>query len=786
MTSPMKTSTKNSPCWLALLAGLLVSTALVQRGIAQDQYDQDDPPSRVARLGYLQGSVSFQPAGESEWVEAAQNRPMTTGDQLWADQDSHAELSLGSAVIDLNSNTGVSFLNLDDHTAQVQVSAGSINVRVRHLDRDDVFEIDTPNQAFSIFRPGRYRVEASEDGSYTVVSIREGEGESTGNGQTYTVRAGQRATFDGTDTLNAQVEDLGGPDDFDNWSDGRYRRYEDSRSARYVSPDVVGYEDLDDNGDWRPNPTYGNVWYPRVSPGWAPYRDGHWAWVDPWGWTWVDDEPWGYAPFHYGRWMSVEGRWGWVPGPREVAPVYAPALVVFVGGGGGFAGNMGWFPLGPREVYVPSYRVSRGYVNRVNVSNTTVNTTTVTNVYNTTIVNNNTTINNVTYVNRSVSGAVTAVPRQAFTSGQPVARAAVAVNAREVASAQVSSRAAVAPTSNSMLGSHASTANHVKAPPAAVASRAVVAKAKAPSPPVPFAARQQQLAAHPGQPIARQEMQRLQPANNAASAPRPPVKQAPPGKPATATLAKPGSQPSRAPGNQPANRPGSPGAANERPGANPAQPPRPAPNNQPAPNNRPNPTVPENRPAQPPARTDRPPAAQPNNRPAEPPARNDRPPTTQPNNRPEPNPPEPNRPQPTPAAPNNRPAEPPARNDRPPAQPNNRPAEPPARTDRPPAAQPNNRPEPNRPEPTPATPNNRPAEPPARNERPPAAQPNNRPAEPPPRTAPAERPPTPPPSERPPQRTPPPAQTRQAPPPQRPQTPEEKKKQQQEEQKKPQ
>ncbi len=802
----MKTLITNSRCKLALLAGLLVSTALVQRGIAQEQYDQDDPPSRVARLGYLQGSVSFQPAGESEWVEAAQNRPMTTGDQMWVDQDSHAELSLGSAVIDLNGNTGVSFLNLDDHTAQVQLSAGSINVRVRHLGRDDVFEIDTPNQAFSIFQPGRYRVEASQDGSYTVVSIREGEGESTGNGQTYTVHAGQRATFDGTDTLNAQVENLGGPDDFDNWSDGRYRRYEDSRSGRYVSPDMVGYEDLDDNGDWRPNPTYGNVWYPRVSAGWAPYRDGHWAWVDPWGWTWVDEEPWGYAPFHYGRWMSVEGRWGWVPGPREVAPVYAPALVVFVGGGGGFGGNMGWFPLGPREVYVPSYRVSRGYVNRVNVSNTTVNTTTVTNVYNTTIVNNNTTINNVTYVNRGVSGAVTAVPRQAFTSGQPVARAAVAVNAREVASAQVSSRAAVAPTSNSMLGSHASTANHVKAPPAAVASRAVVAKAKAPPPPVPFAARQQQLAAHPGQPIARQEMQRLQPANNAASAPRPPVKQAPPGKPATATLAKPGSQPGNAPGNQPANRPGSPGAANERPGVNPAQPSRPAPNgqpssHQPASNNRPEPPAANNRPAEPPARTDRPPSAQPNNRPeanqpnnrpAEPPARTDRPPTAQPNNRPEPTPSELNRPQPTPPAPNNRP---------PSAQPNNRPAEPPARTDRPPAAQPNNRPEPNRPEPTPATPNNRPAEPPARNDRPPSAQPNNRPAEPPPRTAPAERPSTPPPSERPPQRTPPPAQTHQAPPPQRtpppaqthqapppqrPQTPEEKKKQQQEEQKKPQ
>ena len=674
----MKKLAKNLPRILALFAMALMSTALLEKAVAQDQSDQDDPPSRVARLGYIQGSVSFQPAGESEWVEAAPNRPLTTGDQLWADKDSRAELSLGAAVIYLNSNTGVSFLNLDDHTAQIQLSSGSISVRVRHLDRDDVFEVDTPNQAFSIFQPGQYRIEASDDGSYSVVSIRDGQGESTGNGQTYTLRAGQRATFEGTDTLNAQVQDIDAPDDFDNWSGGRERRYENSRSARYVSHDVVGYEDLDDNGDWSPDPGNGNVWYPHVAAGWAPYREGHWAWIDPWGWTWVDDEPWGYAPFHYGRWLSIRGRWGWVPGPPEVRPVYAPALVVFVGGGGGFSGNMGWFPLAPREVYVPSYPVSRGYVNRVNVSNTTVNNTTVTNVYNTTIVNKTTTINNVTYVNRNVSGAVTAVPQQAFSSGQPVARSAVAVNARDIASAPINARATVAPTSNSVLGVHAGTANRVAAPPAAVANRAVVAKAKAPPPPVPFAARQQALAAHPGQPIARQEMARIQPARATAAAPRPAVKQAPPGKPATPTIAKPGSQPG--------NRPGNPPAANERPGANPAQPNRPAPNNQPAPNNRP---------AEPPARNDRPPAVQPNNRPT--------PNPTQPNNRPA----EPNRAQPSPSqpAPNNRPpaAQP---NNRPapsPAQPN-RPAEPPARNDRPPAAQPNNRPEPNRPEASPRTP----------------------------------------------------------------------------------
>src|SRR5713226_5169893 len=451
--------------WWSAVLGLALSTAVLPtRARAQDQEDrQDDPPSRVARLGYMEGSVSFQPAGETEWVQAVPNRPMTTGDKLWADRDSRAELQLGSAVIRLNANTGFSFLNLNDNTVQIQLTSGSVNVRVRRLDQNDVFEVDTPNLAFSIYRPGSYRVEASEDGTYTVVSLREGEGEATGNGQTYTIHAGQRATFSGTDSLNADVENIGGPDQFDGWTDGRDHRWENSRSSRYLSRDVVGYEDLDDNGDWRDDSNYGHVWFPtHVEVGWAPYHNGNWAWVAPWGWTWVDDAPWGYAPFHYGRWVSVSGRWGWVAGPVDVAPVYAPALVVFVGGGIGVGVDVGWFPLGPREDYVPTYNVSREYVKRVNVRNTTVNTTTVTNVYNTTIVNNNNTTNitntnitNVNYVNRNVQGAVTAVPQHAFVSAQPVARAAVKMDARQMASAPVMTRVALAPSRDSVLGARA-------------------------------------------------------------------------------------------------------------------------------------------------------------------------------------------------------------------------------------------------------------------------------------------------------------------------------------------
>ncbi len=724
----------------AVLAVVFLGVFFPSSAVAQDQ---DDPPSRVGRLGYMEGSVSFQPAGESEWVEAVPNRPMTTGDKIWADRDSRAEVQMGSATVNLAANTGVSFLNLDDRTVQIELSSGVINVRVRDLDRDSVFEIDTPNQAFSIYQPGRYRVEASEDGTYTVVTIREGEGESTGNGQSYTLHSGQRTTFSGTDSLNAEVEQIGSPDDFDNWSDGRQRKFDDSPSARYCPHDMVGYQDLDDNGDWRPSSQYGNVWYPRVDANWSPYHEGHWAWIDPWGWTWVDDERWGYAPFHYGRWVSDGGRWGWIPGPREQRAVYAPALVAFVGGVGiGVGGNVAWFPLGPREVYVPTYQVSPAYVNRVNISNTTVNTTTVTNVYNTTIVNKSTTINNVTYVNRNVRGAVTAVPQQAFASAQPVAKSAVAVNAQQLASAPVNVRAAVPPARAAVMGAHANTAGHVAAPPQAVANRAVIAKAAPPPPPPSFAARQQVLAQHPGQAVPRQELQKMRPANPQQAAL---VKRAPAAKPATATPAparpanQPGNQPVASgqprPGNPPANRPQpNQPAANNRPDNKP-QPNQPAPNNrpdnkpqpnQPAPNNppdnnrpQPNQPAPNNRPDNKP----QPNQPAPNNRPDNKPQPNQPAPNNRPdNNRPQPNQPAPNnrpdnKPQPNQPAPNNRPD-----NNRPqPNQPapNNRPDNKP----QPNQPAPNNRPDNNRPQPNQPAPNNRPDNKPQPNQ----PAPNNRP-----------------------------------------------------------
>jgi uncharacterized protein DUF6600 len=469
----------------------------------------DDPPGRVARLNYIQGSVSFQPGGETDWVQANPNRPLTTGDNLWTDQNARGELHIDSTAIRLSGQTGISFLNLNDRTVQIQLAQGSLNVHVRRLDGGDDLEIDTPNLAFTVQRPGEYRIDVDPNGQSTNVIVREGEGEATGGGSNFHLDSGESASASGTDTLTFDVGRAAGPDEFDQWCSSRDDREEHTQSARYVSRDVIGYEDLDDYGDWRNVPDYGTVWFPsRVAAGWAPYRFGHWVWIEPWGWTWVEDEPWGFAPFHYGRWAVVGGGWCWVPGPVVVRPVYAPALVAFVGGPrfglslsfGGGGGGVAWFPLGPREVYVPGYRASVRYVQNVNVTNTTVNVVNVTNVY------NNVNVRNVTYMHQNNVAAVTAVSHDTFVNARPVGAANVRINAQQLQGAEIQRGIAVAPERRSVVGAGAPTT--VRPPPAAM-RREVVAKQQPAAPPVSFQQRQQALAANPGSAPTQQQMDQL-------------------------------------------------------------------------------------------------------------------------------------------------------------------------------------------------------------------------------------------------------------------------------------
>jgi hypothetical protein len=354
-------------------------------------------------------------------------------------------LQFGAAALRIGSGTALNLLNLDDRFAQFELTQGTLVVRVRRFVPGQVLEIATPNLAFTLSRPGTYRISVEPGEDATAVWVREGQADVYGDGAAYLLRQGEAYRYYGLGLRDFDRLDRSPLDEMERWTAERERRFVASRSARYVSPDVIGYEDLDTYGTWRQVSGYGYAWFPqRVSTGWAPYRDGHWSWVEPWGWTWVDDQPWGFTVSHYGRWANVNGGWCWVPGPVNERAVYAPALVAFIGGASlaltaSSGPSIAWFPLAPREVYRPSYPVSRDYFVRVNRANTTITNVNITNIYN----NINTV--NVNYVNQRVPNAVVAVPQQAFVQAQPVARAALRVDAQRIATQPVAAVAPIAP-----------------------------------------------------------------------------------------------------------------------------------------------------------------------------------------------------------------------------------------------------------------------------------------------------------------------------------------------------
>jgi hypothetical protein len=442
--------------------------------------DYDDPPERVARLGYFSGSVSFRPADADDWAPASANYPLTEGDHLWTDDDGRGELRVGgSTVVRLAPRTAFSFLNLDDNSAQMRISEGGVTVTIGDLDRDEVVEVDTPDAAVSLLERGFYRIEVTDDGSRTIVTVRRGQADVTSGGASVVVHSGDAIVIDGGDSPRYDVRDAEGPTDWEDWAVERDRRYEGGESRRYVSAGVVGYQDLDDHGRWRDDTEYGHVWVPTtVAVDWAPYRYGHWAYVQPWGWTWVDDASWGFAPFHYGRWAHRSWGWCWVPGTIVARPVYAPALVAFVGGADFSVsvvagGGVGWFPLAPREVYVPPYRHSTRYIQNVNVTNVNITNVNVTNVN----------VTNVNYANRHVGGAVTVVNRETFVSSRPVGRATVNVSTQNLDRAQVRTAVVqdIRPRRESIMAANVANAS-IRKPPVQVQERKVVTRAQPPAP----------------------------------------------------------------------------------------------------------------------------------------------------------------------------------------------------------------------------------------------------------------------------------------------------------------
>jgi len=425
--------------WLHSLIGLtLACLALAASGSAWA-----DPPGRVGRIADTSGNVWIYDDEEGDWVQPGRNRPVTEGDRVSTERGGRAEIQIGSATLRLDGGTDIEFQQLDDSRVQLRLHGGSVALRTRG-DSAREFIVLTDEGRYEPLRAGRYRVDARDNGSFGAAIT--GQLRFEAQDSVLDLNAGQRAEF-WSERGQTHYAWATMPDDrFGDWAAREEREDDRDRERhRYVSPEMTGAEDLDRHGRWDRHPDYGAIWYPTVVvSGWAPYRYGRWTWVSPWGWTWVDDAPWGFAPFHYGRWVSYGGRWGWCPGQYVARPVYAPALVAWFGGSNVSVGisiggpAVGWVPLGPREIYHPTYSVTNIYVRNVNVTHRNWHGRNPR--YERTVPTGP-----IMYTNQGVAGGVTVVPQGVMRGKQPVASAVVPVDAKTVSRWQPSAAGAAQP-----------------------------------------------------------------------------------------------------------------------------------------------------------------------------------------------------------------------------------------------------------------------------------------------------------------------------------------------------
>ncbi len=405
-----------------------LSMALPAASFAQDADSSGAPPSTVGQITSISGSVSFNNSGSGGWAAAADNYPVSAGDSLYTQDNSGAGIVLNTSQITLASDTELQVTALDSQNFSATQSQGEVAYAINDLQPGQSFTITTPRGSVSISQNGQVDVISGDANDPTVVNVFQGAATITAPGATLQVAAGQSGVLSGSDQTVAQL----GQAQQDNFSSTAFA--ENTSPPPSYAPPVVnqmtGTAELGQYGAWQQSPQYGAVWYPAVSAGWTPYREGHWADIQPWGWTWVENEPWGFAPFHYGRWVDYDGRWGWAPAPAysegysgpSYQPVYAPAVVSFFGvalAAGITAavlssGSVGWVPLAPNEPYYPSYHCPPAYIRQINrVSVRNINDVHVTNI-------TNMTTNNY-YGQLANRRAATVIPAGVMSRGEHVA-----------------------------------------------------------------------------------------------------------------------------------------------------------------------------------------------------------------------------------------------------------------------------------------------------------------------------------------------------------------------------
>jgi hypothetical protein len=407
-------------------------------------FAQQEPAARVGRVSIVEGALAFYGPGDNEWSAAKVNFPVAEDGWFATDPNSRTEFRVGADSIFLANNTESGFTRLRDKDLQLALQQGRVALHRRQLNQESSTEVDIARGGIWLLQRGEYDIDAGDADRSARIAVFAGSARFVGGGVDITIKAGDALVLSGTDTLSATVEPAT-VDEFVRWC--RAHDYHEDRLAApyHVSPAMTGFEELDSYGIWAREADHGEVWFPKSVPAdWAPYRDGRWVWIKPWGWNWVDDEPWGFAPFHYGRWARIHDRWAWVPGEFAPEPVYAPALVAFISPlaievavPADLGPPVGWFPLAPGEIYWPSYTREPTYIRNVNITN--VNVTVIKKITQVAATERTASppplVVNQTFANRS---AATVVPATVMTTAVNVAPAAIKLSPQVLQKASVS------------------------------------------------------------------------------------------------------------------------------------------------------------------------------------------------------------------------------------------------------------------------------------------------------------------------------------------------------------
>ncbi len=398
--------------------------------------------SGVANVSVVNGGVVIVRGDSGAQVAASVNAPLVPGDYIATGSGSSAEVQFdGISMLRLSSGTQVRFVNLSPNSVEVQLAAGTVDL-AELQGADGSPQIDTPSFTVRPNQTGDYRVTVLGNGE-TLVTVRSGAATiATANGS-QTLTPGSTLVANGS---SMNLQSVIGFDSFDQFNTSRDQAAVSAYNANpYLSPQLAGYSNLANYGQWQNVPGYGYAWAPnnQSQTNFAPYQNGQWVWEPGSGYTWVDNSPTGYATSHYGTWFNSPSNGGWLWQPpaaqsqtssTSLASTWLPAVVSFflsgnngstggldnilsslsgvlgnsgntnLGGLSSILGNsstadIGWIPLAPGEQYQPWYGQNYSYP-----ATTVTNVPTVTNVYN-------------YYSNARYYGGFTMVPVSAWRAG---------------------------------------------------------------------------------------------------------------------------------------------------------------------------------------------------------------------------------------------------------------------------------------------------------------------------------------------------------------------------------